>query len=438
MPDSSSVAEVGARRGSRASDGLPARARRRGDELVDQLVARGERVVEARQRHAGLGDDGAGRRGGDALARDDAQRGLDECGAALGRGDAGHLRLLSRRCRSEVGQCDPVATVCTGSTRAHQPPVRSHHAPWSSRCRFQHRPPARGRRPPGRTADPDGLAQVGAAAHALPRRTTARSARRASTRSSRPSATRSPSRAMSGIDEFLAVRHVGDPRGDERRGRARPHRGRGGRAPRRAQRRGRGAHHLPRSAPLVRLVGRPHAALRHRRRVARDRPGRRRVPGCRAVAPPRSRALDDQVPPRRPAHRGAGRAAAPHAQEGARPAVDAFADLPAPDHVVGSSKTIRSLATLAGSTEEGVGARGTQHPAPARDSTTGSRGSRGSPPTRGRHCPASPPTARSRSSPAPSCSRRRCAPSRSKELEVSPWALREGLILRRIDRLSED
>ena len=82
--------------------------------------------------------------------------------------------------------------------------------------------------------------------------------------------------------------------------------------------------------------------------------------------------------------------------------------------------------------EEGVGAEERIVLALAA-STTGSRGSRASPPMLGPHCPASPPTARSRSSPAPSCSPRRCGPS-AKELEVSPWALREGLILRRLDR----
>jgi len=118
-------------------------------------------------------------------------------------------------------------------------------------------------------------------------------------------------------------------------------------------------------------------------------------------------------------------------------AVDALADLPAFDHVVGSSKTIRSLAKLAGSTEEGVGPeersilrlsglddwipRLARIPADARPALPGITADRTFQIVAG----------------AVVLSETMRA-FKVKELEVSPWALREGLILRRIDRLSED
>ena len=48
-------------------------------------------------------------------------------------------------------------------------------------------------------------------------------------------------------------------------------------------RRGRGDADVPRRTPLVRVVVRPAGRVRHRRRIARDRGGRRRTPGRQSV-----------------------------------------------------------------------------------------------------------------------------------------------------------
>jgi len=108
--------------------------------------------------------------------------------------------------------------------------------------------------------------------------------------------------------------------------------------------------------------------------------------------------------------------------------------IPETDHVVGSSKTIRSLAKLAGSTEEGVGAeersilklsalddwipRLARIPADARPALPGITEDRTFQIVAG----------------AVVLSETMRA-FKAKVLEVSPWALREGLILRRLDRL---
>ncbi|GAA4052269.1 Exopolyphosphatase [Agromyces sp. NDB4Y10] len=114
--------------------------------------------------------------------------------------------------------------------------------------------------------------------------------------------------------------------------------------------------------------------------------------------------------------------------------VDEFGGIPASDHVVGSSKTIRSLAKLAGSTEEGVGSeersilklshlddwipRLARIPADARPALPGITEDRTFQIVAG----------------AIVLSETMHA-FKAKTLEVSPWALREGLILRRLDRL---
>ena len=126
-----------------------------------------------------------------------------------------------------------------------------------------------------------------------------------------------------------------------------------------------------------------------------------------------------------------------HARKVLAKAVDAFDDLPKADHVVGSSKTIRSLAKLAGSTEEGVGPeersilrlsglddwipRLARIPADARPNLPGITADRTFQIVAG----------------AVVLSETMRA-FKVKELEVSPWALREGLILRRLDRLADD
>ena len=124
-----------------------------------------------------------------------------------------------------------------------------------------------------------------------------------------------------------------------------------------------------------------------------------------------------------------------HARAVLADAMGAFRDLPAPDHVVGSSKTIRSLARLAGTIEEGVGSternvlsrrglddwtpRLAKIPADARPALPGITVDRTFQIVAG----------------AVVLSEAMRA-FRVNELEVSPWALREGLILRRLDRLS--
>ncbi|MET0975824.1 MAG: Ppx/GppA phosphatase family protein [Leifsonia sp.] len=123
-----------------------------------------------------------------------------------------------------------------------------------------------------------------------------------------------------------------------------------------------------------------------------------------------------------------------HAASVLAEAVTAFADLPKPAHVVGSSKTIRSLARLAGSVADGVGSversllRRTQLddwvprlariPADARPALPGITEDRTFQIVAGGIVLSE-----------------TMAAFRVSELEVSPWALREGIILRFLDRL---
>ena len=124
-----------------------------------------------------------------------------------------------------------------------------------------------------------------------------------------------------------------------------------------------------------------------------------------------------------------------HAAEVLAEAIGDFGHLPSPDHVVGSSKTIRSLARLAGWTEEGVGSeersmlrrkglddwipRLARIPADARPALPGITADRTFQIVAG----------------AVVLSEAMRAFDVN-ELDVSPWALREGLILRRLDRMS--
>jgi exopolyphosphatase/guanosine-5'-triphosphate,3'-diphosphate pyrophosphatase len=123
-----------------------------------------------------------------------------------------------------------------------------------------------------------------------------------------------------------------------------------------------------------------------------------------------------------------------HARAVLAAAVAPLRALPAPDHVVGSSKTIRSLAKLAGTVEEGVGSSGrmvltrrglddwtprlAKIPADARPALPGITADRTFQIVAGAVVLAEAMRALEVS-----------------ELDVSPWALREGLILRRLDRL---
>ncbi|WP_100348707.1 Ppx/GppA phosphatase family protein [Luteimicrobium subarcticum] len=123
-----------------------------------------------------------------------------------------------------------------------------------------------------------------------------------------------------------------------------------------------------------------------------------------------------------------------HAQEVLAEPVELFTKLPGPAHVVGSSKTIRSLARLAGSATDGVGARDrnvltraalddwlpriARIPVGARDALPGITADRAYQVVAGGIVLSE--TMRA---------------LRVDELDVSPWALREGLILRYLDDL---
>ena len=124
-----------------------------------------------------------------------------------------------------------------------------------------------------------------------------------------------------------------------------------------------------------------------------------------------------------------------HARSVLEEALESFREVPSPDHVVGSSKTIRSLARLAGGVEGGFGdsersiltreglddwtPRLARIPADARPALPGITADRTFQIVAG----------------AVVLSEAMRAFGVD-ELEVSPWALREGLILRRLDRLS--
>ncbi|GAA4829825.1 Ppx/GppA phosphatase family protein [Luteimicrobium xylanilyticum] len=123
-----------------------------------------------------------------------------------------------------------------------------------------------------------------------------------------------------------------------------------------------------------------------------------------------------------------------HARDMLEPAAKEFADLPAPGHVVGTSKTIRSLARLAGDSTDGIGERDrtvltrealddwipriARIPVDARDALPGITTDRAYQVVGG----------------AVVLSETMRALGVS-ELDVSPWALREGLILRYLDGL---
>jgi len=123
-----------------------------------------------------------------------------------------------------------------------------------------------------------------------------------------------------------------------------------------------------------------------------------------------------------------------HAAEVLAEAVASFAGQPAPHHVVGSSKTIRSLAKLAGYTSDGFGSgermllsraqladwvpRLARIPADARPALPGITANRTFQIVAGGIV-----------------LQAAMAALKVDELEVSPWALREGIILRYLDRL---
>jgi len=124
-----------------------------------------------------------------------------------------------------------------------------------------------------------------------------------------------------------------------------------------------------------------------------------------------------------------------HAAKVLKESVGEFSALRAPHHIVGSSKTIRSLARLAGSTSDAVGSgdrlrlgrsqlndwvpRLARIPADARPALPGITADRTFQIVAGGIVLGEAMSA-----------------FKADELEVSPWALREGIILRYLDRLS--
>ncbi|WP_139417737.1 Ppx/GppA phosphatase family protein [Agromyces laixinhei] len=123
-----------------------------------------------------------------------------------------------------------------------------------------------------------------------------------------------------------------------------------------------------------------------------------------------------------------------HARDVLAEAVEPFASLPSPNHVVGSSKTIRSLARLAGSVEDGFG--DSERSILTRDGLDDWTPRLARIPADAR--PALPGITADRTFQIVAGAVVLSETMRAfgvDELEVSPWALREGLILRRLDRL---
>lgn len=127
-------------------------------------------------------------------------------------------------------------------------------------------------------------------------------------------------------------------------------------------------------------------------------------------------------------------ALARHAHAVVSGALPLFADQPEPDHIVGSSKTIRSLAKLAGRTVEGSGSeertllslkrlsdwvpRLEQIPAAARHALPGITEDRAFQITAGAIV-----------------LREAMSAMGARRLQISPWALREGVIMRYLDQM---
>ena len=236
--------------------------------------------------------------------------------------DVSQVRSQRKTCSSSAGSWN--STQARGKTRStsgtspayalrraqRRGPVASWHATRCARHRLQHGAPARGRRPPRRSADAGVLLQGAAAARRAPRRRTARSPSRASTRSPSSSATPSTLAEDKGCEEIYsfatsAVRDAGN--GDDVLAHVEERTGVDHQV---LPGRGRGPADLPRRTPLVRLVVGPARGLRHRRRLARDRRRCRRVARRRLVAAARRRPADPRALRRRAARReGAAQAA---------------------------------------------------------------------------------------------------------------------------------
>ncbi len=183
----------------------------------------------------------------------------------------------------------------------------------ATRCprrRLQHRPPARGRRPPrgptrGRRtrrrpccAWPSRSARTAGSRTRGPTRWSARSPRPAKPRPSTTATSCWPSRprrCATRRNSAEVLERVREETGVDLQ---------------RAVRRGRGPADVPGRTPVVRLVGRAAAGARHRRRLARTRGRHRRGAGGGAVAAAGRRPADPRAVHARPAAGGRGRRAA--------------------------------------------------------------------------------------------------------------------------------
>ena len=351
--------------------------------------------------------------------------------SAARRSEAGMraTRLLSTPSTTEVGRSSQSHQYARNTSRR----LRSQHAPRSPRRRFQHRAPAGRRSPPGARPIPDGLAQVGAAAHALPRarRRDQRRGRRGHPRRGRRGGR---SAREAGIDELLAfatsaIREAAN--GEEVLELVERETGVACRCSRATTSRG-----SPTSPSAAGTAGRPggccsstSAAARSRSRRASTRFPMSRGRSRSAPAARRSRSCPTTRPRPNRSHDSAPTRARCSPERGRRVRRAA-----APDHVVGSSKTIRSLARLAGRRRRGLRpTSAASSPARARRLDAAARAI----PADAR--PALPGITADRTFQIVAGAVVLSEAMRAfgvDELEVSPWALREGLILRRLDRLT--
>ena len=240
-----------------------------------------------------------------------------------------------------------------------------------------------------------------------------------------------------GLRGDARLRHLGRARlGQLRRG-ARPRREAQRRGARGAVRGGRGAADVPGRTPLVRLVGRPARGLRHRRRLARDRRRRRRGPRRRLVAAAGRRPDGADLVRRRPARPTTTYASCASRSAPRSPATPATCCAPGvPDRAAATSKTFRSLARICGAAPSGDGPlvpRALELETlvgldPQADGALRRRARR--------RCPASRRAAPTRSSPGALVAEACMDIFDLPELEICPWALREGVILERLDQIS--
>ena len=238
-----------------------------------------------------------------------------------------------------------------------------------------------------------------------------------------------------GLRGDLRVRDLGGPRGEQRR--------RGARARPRADRRGHQVLSGEDEARLTFLAVRRWfgwssgrlGGLRHRRWLAGDRGrrGRGARRGLVAAAgrrPAGPRVLRATARPTRTSCASCAGRSGPRS-----PATPAACCAAVPlDHAVATSKTFRSLARICGAAPS---ERGPVRPPDAARRRAGGVAAEAADDDRRRDrasCPASPRTGRTRSSPGAFVASAVMDIFDLTELEICPWALREGIILERLDK----